>query len=159
MRRVSALLVAFGAACASLLAQVPDYRSVIVERTDGSQFSVTLTSSVAIGFEGEEVNVSDSKNGLSIKLPKTELAGFRLSTSEAAIDSPSKEEMGITLTQEGVEISGAPNGTSVELYNSAGTLLWKGTVKGNVTLVPLKRMAQGINLVKAGGRTFKVVLP
>lgn len=158
MKRFSLLLGAATAAFAAF-AQLPDYRSVVVERTDGTTLSVALSSTVALGFEGAALTVTDSKSGLSLQFPKAEFAGFRLSTEEAAVEAPRQTGVEAVLIADGLEIKGLRTGAQVVLYHASGHRLWRTKAQTDRLTVPRERMRPGVNVVSVEGETFKVVVP
>lgn len=152
------LLAALLSASASAIAWGADYKTLVVERTDGSQLEITLSDNLAMKFEDRDFVVNGDDG--AITMPVEAVAGFHVSELPAGIDENRADvlpEGEITAT--GVRFTQLPVGAVAEVFDAAGRKVHSATSTGGELVMPFGEMAPGVNLIRVNGISIKVVRP
>ena len=132
------------------VAQKP--RSLEITHTDGTHFSVALSSSLTMQFTDEALLLSDSRAALDLCVPRERLASFALSAEEAGVDVV-EQDSGVDIKLVGSElvVMGLKPGMAAEVFSTDGKMIQmaESDAEGMVS-VRLSELPHGVCLIKVG---------
>lgn len=133
---------------------------VQVNKTDGSEERFWFYDIPVAQLEDDNLKMTVTMTQEAVLYPLTEVNNLTMGHVDLGVEGVGDGFTGLsfTITNETLEMTGAPAGCEVALYDMAGTLRACGTADAAGTLsLPIGHLDKGVYLVKAGKNSFKFI--
>lgn len=156
---IGALILAFMLPCMS---RAQSYRSVVVERPDGSEFVVQGEKGLSLAFtESEMCFINEAGQRMTFLL--SEVKGWHFTTKDghndwSGIDDVTEPDA-LTICRSGdmVVVGNLPSDSSFMLATLAGKIVYEANVEGSHS-VSLDGLAPGLYVLKCNNVTLKLAI-
>lgn len=150
------LLICALASCGA--AYAGNYRSMTVLTSDGKNVAFNFTDKFAASFTDYALVVYDGI--IKLEVPKASIKGFEFSESATTGVNNVVVDEAVVVDGKCVKFLGVAPGTTVVAYRINGTVAAKSVSdSASTAALDLSQAAAGTYIIKAGARTFKIVLP
>lgn len=138
------------------------YRSVIVQRRDGSQVKIGVQAGMTAAMADGLLKFTSSKGEIS--LPVEEVGHWKFSTAAApedlwtGIDATVADDVAVDYSGDIITIAGLAAGSDVSLYSLDGRLTARGAYDGLRYTVSTAGLAPAVYILVFGNHQFKLKL-
>lgn len=150
--------ILLAALCICATAHAASYRSVQVNRTDGTTIAISIESGAKVTIaDGSHLWTSDKG---SIEMPSADVRSWQLSTKEgnaswSGIADAATSPESVTVTAAEIVLGNLPERTTVTLHDINGRTLHSSTPGGECTISLLTYPA-GIYILTVNNRSIKI---
>jgi len=153
MRKVYSFIAALIVSAVAMATYAQNYRSVVVDMTDGSQTMVALEEGLTTKFVGAYV-IFDSPTSSKVVLVKANIVSMSFSETSGIADVVSDSTAPV-YGDGVVSFRGLPADSSVDMYDMSGRRLMHADASGDYTL-SLGDLTPGIYIVTVNRISYKI---
>lgn len=155
MKRLSVLFILAVIASVAGFSAWANYHTVTVTVKEGESMSFSLADELTVRFNDLEMTISSPNFQNTVIIPKENISEFTHSTS--GIGDVTADAVAPELANGMLSFTNLPEGSVINVFNTAGQLIKSETASGNYQL-PLSTLASGIYVVTVNNSTFKIAV-
>lgn len=153
------------ALCASLAAEAAQgYRSIVVNRTDGTSMTVNLQSDIEASIAEGNLKLTSAKG--NIILPVSDVRSWSFSSLPGGDEywtaingiGADSENVAIYYADRLLSVSGLAAGVNLSIVAIDGRVCYSSLASGDLISVDLSAYPAGVYVVACGGRSFKIAI-
>ena len=155
---ISALIVCILTAGAATTGIEYQY-TLVLNKTDGTKVEYMFESIPVAEIQGDDVKITLTTTLQSVLYPIAQITNFTFERATNGIDGiQADNRVSFGISDDVIEVAGLAPGTTVAVYDLAGSLRASGVcdAEGALTLT-IGSLAKGVYVISAGNNSFKFI--
>lgn len=133
--------------------------SLVLNKTDGTKVEYKFESIPVAEIQGDDVKITLTTTRQSVLYPIAQITNFTFERATNGIDGIEAENrVSFGISDDAIEVAGLAPGTTVTVYDLAGSLRATGVCDTEGALrLSIGSLAKGVYVISAGNNSFKFI--